>query len=156
MRRLLLSLIVSGFIIGTPAWARGGPLHFIFIAITPSFPRRSSDAASIRPADFGGPGIGPNENTCSQDKPENYLSDLDADVDEHVKAFDRQRDGTTQGKPRRQNSDAATLMRDHQQRMAAIYAERDRELQNEWRRENEGANHDRADNIGAADKHGAH
>ena len=89
---------------------------------------------NIRPADFGGPGIGPNENTCSQDKPENYLSDLDADVDEHVKAFDRQRDGTTEREPRRQCSDAATLMREHQQRMATLYAARDRELQNEWRR----------------------
>jgi hypothetical protein len=88
---------------------------------------------SIRPADFDGPGIGPNENTCNQDKPKNYLSDLNADVDEPAKAFDRQRDGNCERGPRRQSSDVATVMRDHQQRMAALYAERDRELQDEWR-----------------------
>jgi hypothetical protein len=88
---------------------------------------------SIRTTDFGSPGIGPDETTCNQDKPENDRSDLDADVDEHVKAFDRQRDGNCERGPRRQSSDVATLMRDHQERMAALYAERERELQEEWR-----------------------
>jgi hypothetical protein len=88
---------------------------------------------SIRPTDFGSPGVGPNENTHNQDKPENDRSDLDAHVDEHVKAFDRQRDGNCERGPRRQSSDVATLMRDHQQRMATLYAERERELQEEWR-----------------------
>jgi hypothetical protein len=88
---------------------------------------------SIRTADFGSPGIVSDETTCNQDKPENYLSDLDADVDEHVKALDRQRDGNCERGPRRQSSDMATLMRDHQQRMATLYAECERELQEEWR-----------------------
>jgi hypothetical protein len=88
---------------------------------------------SIRTADFGSPGIVSDETTCNQDKPENYLSDLDADVDEHVKALDRQRDGNCERGPRRQSSDVVTLMRDHQQRMATLYAERERELQEEWR-----------------------
>jgi hypothetical protein len=88
---------------------------------------------NIRRADFGGPGIGPNKNTCNQDKPKNYLSDLDADVDEHVKVFDQQRDCICERGPRRQSSDVATLMRDHQERMATLYAERERELQEEWR-----------------------
>jgi hypothetical protein len=74
-----------------------------------------------------------------RDEIESYLSGLDddavldADVDEHVKAFDRQRDGTCERGPRQQSSDVATLMRDHQQRMANLYAERKRESQEEWR-----------------------
>ena len=80
---------------------------------------------------LGGFGLGSDETTCNQDKPENYLSDRDADVDEHVKAFDRQRDGNCERGPRRQSSDVATLMRDHQQRMAVLYAERELELQEE-------------------------
>jgi hypothetical protein len=83
---------------------------------------------SIRPADFGGPSVGRNENACDQDKIEDYLSDLDADVDQHVKAFDRQRDGTSECGPREQSSDAASLT------LANLYAERDRELQDQWRR----------------------
>jgi hypothetical protein len=88
---------------------------------------------STRTTDFGSPGVGSDEATCNQDKPENYLSDLDADVDKHVKALDRQRDGNCERGPRRQSSDMATLMRDHQQRMATLYAECERELQEEWR-----------------------
>jgi hypothetical protein len=88
---------------------------------------------NIRPTNFGSPSVGRNENACDQDKIEDYLSDLDADVDQRVKAFDRQRDGTSECGTRRQSSDVATLMRDHQQRMAALYAERERELQEEWR-----------------------
>jgi hypothetical protein len=88
---------------------------------------------SIRPTNFGSPSVGPDETTCNQDKPKNYLSDLDADVDEHVKAFDRQRAGTSELEPRKQSSDVVTLMRDHQERMANLYAERDRELHDEWR-----------------------
>jgi hypothetical protein len=70
---------------------------------------------------------------------ESYLSGLDddavldADVDEPVKAFERQHGGTYERGPRQQGSDVTTLMRDHWQRMAALYAERDRELQEEWR-----------------------
>jgi hypothetical protein len=89
---------------------------------------------NIRPTNFGSPSVGRNENACDQVKIENYLSDLDADVDQHVKAFDRQRDGNCERGPRRQSSDVATLMRDHQERMANLYAERDRELQDQWRR----------------------
>ena len=88
---------------------------------------------NIRPADFGSPGVGRDENTCSQDKPENYLSDLHADVDEQVKAFERQHGGTYERGPRQQGSDVTALMHDHQQRMATLYAERERELQEEWR-----------------------
>jgi len=88
---------------------------------------------NIRRADFDGPGIGPNKNTCNQDKTENYLSDLDADVDEQVKAFERQRDCICERGSPQQGSDVTTLMRDHQERMATLYAERERELQEEWR-----------------------
>ena len=70
---------------------------------------------SIRPADLGSPGVGPDENTCSQDKP------------------DRQRDCICERGPRQQGSDVTGLMRDHQERMATLYAERERELQEEWR-----------------------
>jgi len=89
---------------------------------------------NIRPTNFASPSIGRNENACDQDKIENYLSDLDAYVDQHVKAFDRQRGGTSECGPREQSSDAASLTRNHQERMANLYAERDRELQGEWRR----------------------
>jgi hypothetical protein len=92
-----------------------------------------SEWRNIRPADFGGPGIGPNQNTCNQDKPESYLLEFDTDADQRVKGFDRRRDGTTGREPRRQSSDVATLLHDHQQRMATLYAEREREMQEEWR-----------------------
>jgi hypothetical protein len=86
-----------------------------------------------RPTNFGSPIIGSKENMRNQDKPESYLSNPDADVDERVKAFDRQRDVTSECGRHRQSSDVATFIRDHQERMAALYAERERELQEEWR-----------------------
>ena len=90
---------------------------------------------NIRSTNFGSPGVDPSDNARVQGKIESYLSDLDggADVDEHVKAFDRRRDGTGERGPRQQSSDPATLIRDHQRRMASLYAQRDRELQDEWR-----------------------
>jgi hypothetical protein len=90
---------------------------------------------NIRSTNFGSFGVGPNDNARVQGKVESYLSDLDggADVDEHGKAFDRRRDGTGERGPRQQRSDPATLIRDHHRRMAALYAQRDRELQDEWR-----------------------
>ncbi len=68
------------------------------------------------------------------------LSDLDDtemrndDIDEPANAFERRRGGTYQPGLRQQSADAATLVRDHQHRMATLYAARDRELQDEWRR----------------------
>jgi hypothetical protein len=62
----------------------------------------------------------------------NYLSDLDDDdvldagVDSHVEAFERQYGGRRAG--------AAAIAHDHRARMATLYAARDRELQDEWRR----------------------
>ena len=88
---------------------------------------------NIQPTNFSSPNIGSKENTRNQDKPESYLSDLDADVDERVKAFDLQRDGTCERGPRQQSSDATTLIRNHQQRMTALYAAYDAELEQAWR-----------------------
>jgi hypothetical protein len=95
-----------------------------------------SEWRNIRSTNFGSPGVDPSDNARVQGKIERYLSDLDggADVDQHVNAFDRRRDGTCERGSRQQDSDPTTLIRDHQRRMAALYAERDRELQDEWRR----------------------
>jgi hypothetical protein len=88
---------------------------------------------TVRFADFGSPGIGSKENAYNHQKPESYLSDLDADVDERVKALDRQRDGVRERGPRQQSSDAMTLIRNHQQRMTTLYAAYDAELEQAWR-----------------------
>jgi hypothetical protein len=72
---------------------------------------------NVRFADFGSPGVGSKENAYNHQKPESYLSDLDADVNGRVKTPDRQRDVTCECGRRRQSGDVATLIRDHQERM---------------------------------------
>jgi hypothetical protein len=83
---------------------------------------------NLRLTEFSSRSASSKENTSNQDKSESYLSGVD---DEQVQAL--QRGGNYELGPRRQNTDPATLIRDHQQRMAALYAERERELQEQWR-----------------------